>query len=150
MSLLESLRPKSGSVKNERRVGRGDSSGWGGTAGKGHKGQKARSGGSIKRGFEGGQTSLVRRLPKFGFTNKQFKTTYEVVNLDQLNKMDGEVTPETLKNLGFSSKSGLFKVLGRGELSKALTIKVHKASESAKKAIEAAGGTVELLTKNNK
>ncbi len=145
MSLLESLRPKSGSVKKERRVGRGDSSGWGGTAGKGHKGQKARSGGSIKRGFEGGQTSLVRRLPKFGFTNNQFKTTYEVVNLDQLEKMSGEITPDSLKAMGFKSKSGLFKVLGRGELKKSLTIKVHKASESAKKAIEAAGGTIEII-----
>ena len=134
MSLLENLRPKRGSKFKEKRVGRGDGSGWGGTAAKGHKGQKARSGAPIPRGFEGGQTPLARRMPKFGFTNAKFKTKYSVVNLDQLDKMSGEVTPETLKTSGVIKK-GLVKVLGRGEIKTAVNVKAHKFSESAKKAI---------------
>jgi large subunit ribosomal protein L15 len=146
MSLLSELKPNKGATKKERRVGRGDSSGWGGTAGKGHKGQKARSGAPIRRGFEGGQTPLVRRIPKFGFTNAAFRTRYEVVNLETLNKLDGEVTPESLRASGvLSGKNELVKILGRGELSKGLTVKAHKFSQSAKAAIEAAGGTAEVI-----
>ncbi|HEX4925704.1 MAG TPA: 50S ribosomal protein L15, partial [Bdellovibrionales bacterium] len=135
MSLLSGLRPpKGGEKKDTKRRGRGIGSGWGGTAGKGHKGQRARTGGRVRRGFEGGQMPLHRRLPKFGFTN-QFRTTYEVVNLDTLNRFEGTVTPESLheaKAVG----SGLVKVLGRGKLTKALTVRAHKFSESAKAAIE--------------
>ena len=144
MSLLESLMPKSGSTHNSKRVGRGRGSGKGGTAAKGHKGQKARSGGSIRRGFEGGQSPMARRLPKFGFKNTQFKTTYNVVNLDQLNRFDGDVTPDTLRLAGLVGP-GLVKVLGRGELKKSLTLKVNKISEKAKTAVEAAGGKIEVI-----
>ena len=146
MSLLGQLRPKKGSTHKKRRVGRGDASGWGGTAAKGHKGQKARSGAPIPRGFEGGQTTIARRLPKFGFTNAMFKTTYELVNLSDLEKLDGEVTPESLQKAGVVHK-GLVKILGNGELTKSLNVKAHKFSASAKAAIEKAGGSVEVLTK---
>ncbi|MCB0392834.1 MAG: 50S ribosomal protein L15 [Bdellovibrionales bacterium] len=144
MSLLSELKPKRGSTHKKKRVGRGDGSGWGGTAGKGHKGQKARSGAPIKRGFEGGQMQMARRLPKFGFTNTNFKTTYNIVNISQLNNLDGEVTPQMLKDMGLVG-TGLVKILADGELSKALTVKAHKFSESAKKAIEGAGGTAEVI-----
>lgn len=145
MSLLSTLRPRKGSTHKERRVGRGDGSGWGGTAGKGHKGQKARSGAPIKRGFEGGQTPMARRLPKFGFTNNKFKTSYEVLNLDQLELFDGEISPEILKEKGVVSKTSLVKILGNGKISKSINVKAHKFSASAKSAIEAAGGTTEVI-----
>lgn len=144
MSLLATLRPKKGSTQKKKRIGRGDASGTGGTAGKGHKGQKARKGAPIRRGFEGGQTPLARRLPKFGFTNAAFKTTYDIVNLKDLNQFDGEVNPETLRSAGMVNK-GLVKILGDGEVSKSLTVKAHKFSTSAKAAIESAGGKVEVL-----
>lgn len=144
MSLLAELKPKKGSTHKKRRVGRGDASGWGGTAGKGHKGQKARSGAPIPRGFEGGQTPLARRLPKFGFTNARFKTVYEIVNLRQLEALNGDVSPESLQSSGLVGK-GLVKILGDGELSKALNVKAHKFSASAKAAIEKAGGSVEVV-----
>ena len=144
MSLLENLKPKSGSTHKKRRIGRGNGSGWGGTAGKGHKGQKARAGAPIPRGFEGGQMPLARRLPKFGFTNRMFKKDYEVVNLDQLEKLSGDVTVESLKESGLVKK-GPVKILGRGELKKSLNVKAHKFSESAKAAIEKSGGTVEVV-----
>ncbi len=144
MSLLSELRPKSGSTHSKKRVGRGDGSGWGGTAGKGHKGQKARSGAPIRRGYEGGQMPMARRLPKFGFTNTKFKTEYNIVNLSQLNNLDGDVTPESLKEAGIVGK-GLVKILANGELSKSLTVKAHKFSDSAKKSIEGAGGTAEVI-----
>ena len=95
MGILGSLRPKRGSTHNSKRIGRGRGSGKGGTATKGHKGQKARTGGTVRRGFEGGQSPMARRLPKFGFTNATFKTVYQIVNLEQLNRFDGDVTPET-------------------------------------------------------
>lgn len=144
MNLLSQLKPRSGSTHKKKRVGRGDSSGWGGTAGKGHKGQKARSGAPIKRGFEGGQMPMARRLPKFGFTNVNFRTEYNIINISQLNNFDGEVTPELLKKNGLVG-SGLVKVLADGQLSKALRVKAHKFSETAKKAIEGAGGTAEVI-----
>jgi len=143
MSLLSNLRPKKGSTANRKRIGRGDASGTGGTAGKGHKGQKARAGGGIRLGFEGGQMPLVRRLPKFGFTNAKFKKTYDLITLDQLSKFEGEVTPETLQEAGLAK--GKVKVLMNGEITKAVNIKVHKISASAKKAIEEKGGSVEVI-----
>lgn len=144
MSLLSNLHPKKGSTSTAKRVGRGRGSGKGGTSGKGHKGQKARSGGSIKRGFEGGQTPLARRLPKFGFKNTNFKTTYEIVNLKNLEKFSGDVTVDILKASGLIKK-GPVKILGDGELSKALNVTAHKFSAKAKQAIEAAGGKAEGL-----
>ena len=145
MSLLSELKPKKGSTHKKRRVGRGQGSGWGKQAAKGHKGQKARSGAPIRRGFEGGQTTLQIRLPKFGFTNMKFKTTYEIVNISQLEKFDGEVTPQSLKDKGVTHKLDKVKILGDGEIKKALTVKAHKFSASAKKSIEAAGGSVEVI-----
>jgi len=144
MSLLKTLAPKEGSTHYPKRVGRGIGSGLGGTAGKGHKGQLARTGGRVRRGFEGGQTPMHRRLPKFGFSNVDFATNYDIVNVGQLEALSGEVSPETLNQQGIVGK-GLVKILGNGELKKALTVKAHKFSESAKKAIESAGGKVEVI-----
>lgn len=145
MSLLADLAPNKGATHKKKRVGRGDGSNWGGTAGKGHKGQLARSGGKVKRGFEGGQTPLHRRLPKFGFKNTQFKNNYVIINLQQLNSFEGEVSPEALVAKGFLKKDEKLKVLANGKLDKSLTVKAHKFSESAKSEIEKAGGTVEVL-----
>lgn len=144
MSLLSNLSPKVGSTHYPKRVGRGIGSGLGGTAGKGHKGQLARTGGKVRRGFEGGQTPMHRRLPKFGFSNVDFATEYSIVNVGQLEALSGEVNPEVLVKLGLAGK-GLVKILGNGELKKALTVKAHKFSESAKKAIESAGGKAEVI-----
>ncbi|MGG3692415.1 50S ribosomal protein L15 [Heyndrickxia ginsengihumi] len=144
---LHELQPAEGSRKERNRVGRGTSSGNGKTAGKGHKGQKARSGGGVRLGFEGGQTPLFRRLPKRGFTNINRKD-YAVVNLDALNRFDEgtEVTPALLLETGVVSKekSGI-KVLANGKLEKKLTVKAHKFSSAAKEAIEAAGGSIEVI-----
>jgi len=145
MNLLSELRPNRGSLKSRRRIGRGDSSGWGGTSGKGHKGQKARAGGGIARGFEGGQMPLVRRLPKFGFKNIPFKNRYDVVTTERLNKFEGEVTAATLKAAGVVSGNEKVKVVVRGELTKAIILKVHKVSKGAKKVIEEKGGSVEEI-----
>jgi large subunit ribosomal protein L15 len=134
MSQLNNLRPRSGAKKNKKRVGRGTSSGMGKTCGRGHKGQKSRSGGTKGPRFEGGQTPLYRRLPKRGFSNYPFRKEYSVINVSDLNKYEGEVNKDTLKI------EGLLKVLGDGEISKALTVKADKFSQSAKKKIEAAGG----------
>ncbi|MCB0363884.1 MAG: 50S ribosomal protein L15 [Bdellovibrionaceae bacterium] len=144
MSALGNLKPKRGATHGSKRVGRGRGSGKGGTAAKGHKGQKARKGAPIRRGFEGGQTPMARRLPKFGFTNARFKVKYDVVNIGQLNRFEGDVTPETLKLAGLVG-NGPVKILARGELSKALTVKAHKVSEKAKSAIESAGGKIEVI-----
>lgn len=134
MLKLNDLKPNKGSKKNKKRVARGTSSGWGKTAGRGHKGQKSRSGGTKGIRFEGGQTPLYRRLPKRGFKNYPFRKEYIIVNVSQLNKLDGEVSKESLKI------SGLLKILGDGEISKAITVKADKFSKTAKKKIEAAGG----------
>lgn len=144
MSLLSSLAPKEGAKHYPKRLGRGRGSGLGQTAGKGHKGQLARSGGTSRRGFEGGQSPLVRRLPKFGFSNKKFETKYSVVNLSQLEALSGTVTPESLKQAGLVHHFPV-KVLGNGKLTKSLTVKAQKFSETAKAAIEAAGGKIEVL-----
>ena len=133
--------------KSRNRVGRGPGSGNGKTSGRGQKGQKARSGGGVRLGFEGGQTPLARRLPKRGFTNINAKE-YVLVNLDQLNVFeDGtEVTPAVLKEAGIvrAEKSGV-KVLGNGELTKKLTVKAAKFSKSAEAAITAKGGSIEVI-----
>ena len=144
---LHELQYTEGARKARKRVGRGTSSGTGKTAGRGQKGQGARSGGGKKPGFEGGQTPLFRRLPKRGFTNINAKE-YVLVNLDQLNVFeDGtEVTPAVLKEAGIvrAEKSGV-KVLGNGELTKKLTVKAAKFSKSAEEAITAKGGSVEVI-----
>lgn len=144
---LHELQPAPGSTKSKKRVGRGTGSGMGKTATMGHKGQKARSG-SKKNGFEGGQMPLARRLPKRGFTNI-FAKVYTVINVSDLESLDNgtEVTAELLKQMRIISKiekDGL-KVLGRGELTKKLDVKAAKFSETAKKAIETAGGTAEVV-----
>ena len=144
---LQELRPAEGSTQSVKRVGRGTGSGLGKTSGKGHKGQKARSG-SKKNGFEGGQMPLARRLPKRGFTNI-FAKEYTVVNVGELEKLENgtTVTAELLKKQGIISKiekDGL-KVLGRGELTKKLTVKAAKFTKSAEAAIQTAGGSVEVL-----
>ena len=144
---LHELQYTEGSRKDSFRLGRGQGSGNGKTAGKGAKGQKARSGGLRKVGFEGGQTPLARRLPKRGFTNFTRKE-YAIVNLDQLNRFaEGtEVTPALLHDTGLvkNLKDGL-KVLGEGELEKKLTIKANKFSKSAVALIEKAGGKAEVI-----
>ncbi|NLC67146.1 MAG: 50S ribosomal protein L15 [Clostridium sp.] len=144
---LHELKPAKGSRKSLKRVGRGMSSGTGKTSGRGHKGQNSRSGGGVRIGFEGGQMPLYRRIPKRGFTNIFAKEIVEV-NVNRLNVFeDGtEVTEALLKERGIISKTldGV-KVLGNGELEKALTIKVSRVSKSAKEKIEAAGGKVEVI-----
>lgn len=143
---MHELGPAFGSTKTRRRVGRGIGSGLGKTAGKGHKGQKARSGGSIRRGFEGGQTPLYRRIPKRGFTN-HFAVEYAVINLSDLEKYeDGTtVTPEMLLKDGTirKVKDGV-KVLGNGTLTKKLTVVGAKFSASAEEKIQAVGGKIEV------
>jgi large subunit ribosomal protein L15 len=144
---LHELKPAEGSRHARKRVGRGTSSGHGKTSGRGHKGQNARSGGGVRLGFEGGQMPLFQRLPKRGFTNINRKE-YAIVNLDTLNRFeDGtEVTPELLIETGVvkSEKAGI-KILAKGELNKKLTVKAHKFSSAAKEAIEAAGGSSEVI-----
>jgi large subunit ribosomal protein L15 len=143
---LSNLRAPRKANENKKRVGRGMGSGMGKTSTRGHKGQGSRSGSSLMRGFEGGQMPLHRRLPKRGFTNI-FKTEYEVVNLERLASLnETEITPEVLRKVGIvTSKNTLVKVLGQGELSKALTVHAHKFSKSAQEKIEKAGGKVQVL-----
>jgi len=145
MSLLSQLAPKEGSTHYRKRVGRGIGSGIGGTSAKGHKGQLARTGGKVRRGFEGGQTPLSRRLPKFGFTNTQFATKYEEVTLAALNKVDGIIDAAALYKAGLIKKNSKFKVLAKGELKKAITLKANFISKSAQAAIEKLGGKVEII-----
>ena len=143
---LEELKPAAGATKKSKRVGRGPGSGNGKTAGKGHKGQKARSGGVKGAGFEGGQMPLQRRIPKRGFTNI-FRKEYAVVNLKDLDASGTDtVTPETLiqKGLIKDMKAGL-KVLGTGEVKAKLTVRAHKFSKSAIEKIQAAGGKAEVI-----
>ncbi|TDM12862.1 50S ribosomal protein L15 [Macrococcus lamae] len=144
---LHEMKPVEGARKERNRVGRGMASGNGKTSGRGHKGQKARSGGGVRLGFEGGQLPLFRRLPKRGFTNINRKE-YAIVNLSQLERFEEgtEVTPALLLETGVvsSEKSGI-KILGNGELSKKLTVKAHKFSASAIEAIEGKGGTHEVI-----
>jgi large subunit ribosomal protein L15 len=141
---LHELRPAPGSNTRRTRVGRGIGGRGGKTAGRGSKGQRARN--TVPVGFEGGQMPLQRRVPKLKGFNNPFRVTYVVVNLDTLESFQGdEVTPETLRARGLVHKRGLVKVLGRGELTRALTVRAHAFSSSAEAAITAAGGTVEVL-----
>lgn len=144
---LHTLKAPTGTRTSPRRVGRGIGSGLGKTAGRGHKGQKARSGGGKGPAFEGGQTPLQRRLPKRGFHNI-FKKEYAIVNVGQLSRFPAGavVTPELLLEEGLIKKVGDgVKLLGQGELGKALTVRVHQASRSAVEKVEGAGGKVEVI-----
>ena len=141
---LNNIQPASGATHNSKRIGRGQGSGKGGTATKGHKGQKARAGYSQKIGFEGGQMPLQRRLPKFGFNNISRKE-YRGINLDTIQALVDaknltEVTKEVLVENGLSSKNDLVKILGRGELKSAVSISANKFTKSAEEAISKAGG----------
>jgi large subunit ribosomal protein L15 len=147
--------------KNRKRIGRGESSGWGKTSGRGSNGQNSRSGGGTRPGFEGGQMPIIQRAPKRGFSNYPFKKEYAIVNLDTLNRFEEGtvVTPEILFETKLVKKllDGV-KILGNGTLDKKISVKAHKISKSAQKAIEAAGGDVEVIVvktfkdvaKNNK
>lgn len=145
MSSLSTLKKFRGSTHNSKALGRGRGSGKGGTSTKGGKGQKARKGTPIRRGFEGGQTPLIRRMPKVGFSNTPFRTEYQILNLNQLQSFSGSVGPEELAKAGLVGKQARIKILGRGDAPKGLTVKAHKFSESAKTALEKAGGKVEVI-----
>ena len=144
---LHELKPAKGSTKSKKRLGRGTATGQGKTAGKGQKGQKSRSGGGVRVGFEGGQMPLYRRLPKIGFTNV-FRKEYAVVNLSDLERFDNGtiVNPEVLKEAGLvkAMLAGV-KILGNGDLTKNLTVQAHKFSKTAAEKIAAAGGKVEVI-----
>ncbi|MAZ37051.1 50S ribosomal protein L15 [Salibacteraceae bacterium] len=146
---LHNLKPAKGATKSTKRIGRGEGSGHGGTATRGHKGAKSRSGYSRKIGFEGGQMPLQRRVPKFGFTNIN-RVEYKAVNLSTLQKLADEkklteVNQESLMANGLVSKNDLVKVLGHGDLKAKIKVTVHAYSKSAKEAIEAAGGEANTL-----
>ena len=145
---LSNLRPPKGAKHAKKRIGRGHGSGHGKTASRGHKGAKSRSGFKFKRGFEGGQMPLHRRVPKRGFHNP-FRVEYAVVNLDTLAEVfeaGSSVTPELLRERGLVRKTGVrIKVLGRGDISKKLTVQAHKFSGTAAEKIAAAGGVAEVL-----
>ena len=141
---LNNLSPAKGSIKREKRIGRGQGSGHGGTSTRGHKGAKSRSGYKTKIGFEGGQMPLQRRVPKFGFKNVN-RVEYKAINLDILQslverKNITEITPEVLMENGLVSRNELVKILGRGELNSKISISAHKFSATAKSAIEGQGG----------
>ncbi|MFZ4522618.1 MAG: 50S ribosomal protein L15 [Bacteroidales bacterium] len=146
---LSNLKPAKGSTKKVKRIGRGQGSGHGGTSTRGHKGAKSRSGYSKKLGFEGGQMSLVRRVPKFGFKNFN-RVEYKGINLDVLQQLAEKkevtvITREVLIQSGYVSKSDRIKILGRGELKVKLDVTVHAFSATAKKAIEELGGVANTL-----
>jgi large subunit ribosomal protein L15 len=148
MLKLGQIRAAKGSTKNNKRLGRGQSSGQGGTAGKGHKGQKARKSGNVRAGFEGGQMPLYRRLPKRGFTN-HFAKEYAIINLDKLNETNlKEITLTTLKEAGvLKTKLNKLKILGNGDIKKAVNIKAHAATKSAQEKVKKAGGSLEIVIK---
>ncbi len=143
---LHDLKPNEGAKRRRKRLGRGESSGTGKTAGRGHKGQKSRSGGGVRIGFEGGQMPIYRRLPKRGFNNAQFKTVYAVVNvglLEERFEAGATIDEAALREAGIvKGRYDGLKVLGDGEISKALTVNADRVSASAKAKIEAAGGAV--------
>ncbi|MCP4686332.1 MAG: 50S ribosomal protein L15 [bacterium] len=143
---LENLKPPKGSKKDRKRVGRGTGSGTGKTSGRGHKGQLSRSGSKKRRGFEGGQMPLHRRLPKFGFTNI-FRKEYQIVNVADLARCEaGEVSPETLKSAGLIKKTTVpVKVLGNGSVDKVFTVKAAAFTKTAVTKLEAAGGKAEVV-----
>ncbi len=145
---LSNLRPPKGAKHAKKRIGRGQGSGNGKTAGRGHKGAKSRSGFTHKRGFEGGQMPLHRRVPKRGFHNP-FREEFEVVNLDTLaDRFDTgiDITPELMRERGLVTRKGRVKVLARGDVGKALTVHAHKFSGKAAEKIAAAGGKAEVLS----
>ena len=147
---LHNLKPRPGAKHRRKRLGQGESSGHGKTAGRGGKGQTARSGSSIRIGFEGGQMPLIRRIPKRGFNNVAFGTHYSAVNIGDLNQFDdgARVDEAALRSLGLANgKSDGIKILGTGELSKKLTVTASAFSASAKAKIEAKGGTVEVIAR---
>jgi large subunit ribosomal protein L15 len=143
---LSTLKAPKAATSNKKRVGRGMGSGLGKTSGRGHKGQRSRSGSRMMRGFEGGQMPLHRRLPKRGFNNI-FRTEYSIVNLDRIAELGAkEVTPEVLRKAGIISQpDALIKVLGNGELKSAVTVHGHKFSKAAEQKITAAGGKVQKI-----
>jgi large subunit ribosomal protein L15 len=146
---LHDLRPAEGSTKKRKRVGRGTGSGKGKTSTRGTKGQNSRTGGGVRLTFEGGQLPLVKRLPKLRGFNNRFKVEYLAINLDTLERVfdtDGAVSPETLASHGLGDINDPIVILGRGEISKPLTVKAHRVSESARAKIEAAGGSIEILS----
>jgi len=147
---LHNLSPRPGAKHRRKRLGQGESSGHGKTSGRGGKGQTARSGSSIRIGFEGGQMPLIRRMPKRGFNNTAFTTRYIPVNLESLNQFDNGATVDeaALRSTGIANgKVTLIKILGTGEVKKKLTVSAHAFSASAKAAIEKAGGTCNVITK---
>lgn len=146
---LSNLKPAKGSIKKPKRIGRGQGSGHGGTATRGHKGAQSRSGYSRKPGFEGGQQPLQRRVPKFGFKNLN-RVSYVAVNLEDLQRLsEGKgtttITPESFVEWGLASKKEKVKVLGRGEVAAKLAVTAHAFSKSAKEAIEATGGSAKVV-----
>lgn len=146
---LSNLKPAEGATKTKKRLGRGPGSGSGGTASRGHKGQKSRSGYSRKIGFEGGQMPLQRRLPKYGF-NPLNRTEYKAINIDTLQQLAetknlSKITPNELMSAGLISKKHLVKVLGNGKLTAKIEVEAHAFSKSAEEAITAAGGTTVKL-----
>lgn len=149
MTDLSNLKPPEGATQSRKRVGRGHGSTKGGTSGRGTKGQNARSGGRRHPRFEGGQTPIYKRLPKFGFSNEKFRNEFEIINVDVLERRfdDGDVVdPEVLVDQGLVKRNhdGI-KILGRGELTKSLTVKAHKFSASAREQIEDVGGNAEVI-----
>ena len=149
---LSNLKPAKGSTKNRKRVGRGEGSGHGDTATRGHKGQKSRSGGKLPTWFEGGQMPLQRRVPKYGFKNRN-RVAYDPINLGRLAALVEEgrleagatVSPDTLKALGIGGKNGRYKILGGGDFGVKLDVHAHAFSASAKEKIEAAGGSATVV-----
>jgi large subunit ribosomal protein L15 len=146
---LSNLKPAKGAVKRRKRIARGQGSGFGGTATRGHKGAKSRSGYSKKIGFEGGQMPYIRRVPKFGFNNRN-RIEYKAINLDIIEKLASEnnlseITFQTLREHSLVSKNDKVKILGRGELTKKVNIEAHAFSKSAKAAIENLGGQATLI-----
>jgi len=145
MAELHDLSPPAGSRRKGKRVGRGPGSGLGKTAGRGQDGQKSRSGGRIRRDFEGGQMPLMRRIPKRGFKNIN-RVEYQVVNVRDLGRCDGEVGPDELKAAGLiASLRKPVKILGEGDMEKSLSVSAHRFSKSAQEKIEAAGGSVTVM-----
>jgi large subunit ribosomal protein L15 len=142
--MLSRLPVLRGATKKNKRVGRGPGSGHGKTSTRGHKGKKARTHGVVPRGYEGGQMPLHRRLPKFGFHNP-FRVAYSSVNLDQISKFEGTVSPELLVQMGLAKPGMPVKILGRGQLTKKLTVRAHKFSDRARQGIQSAGGTIEEI-----
>jgi len=145
---LHDLKPRPGAKHRRKRLGQGESSGHGKTSGRGGKGQTARSGSSIRIGFEGGQMPLIRRIPKRGFNNKRHETRYLPVNLEALNCFEegARVDEAALRGAGLANGSHGIKILGTGDLSRKLTVTAHAFSASAKSKIEAKGGTCEVLS----